>query len=122
MALFFDQEWFDARLRERGMDKQTLAVILGISRQEIDAIWKDQREISEREVVLLAELLGVATKEIAERGGAATPAPAIHKGGKGGNDLAQVLERLNVMNERIANLERGMAQLTALLAAQKPQE
>ncbi len=109
MALFFDQDWFDARLSERGLTKMTLAAILGLGIPEIDAMWKDQREISPREVTLLAELLGVTIKEIAARGGASTPIP------KAASDLGEVLARLDALDARMQKLECGQADIMALL-------
>lgn len=101
MALFFDREWFEAKLHERGLNKLALAAILGIGSNELDAMWKDQREISLREVTLLAEMLGVTTQEIAKHGGVSTPIP------KSGIDLDQVLARLDLLEARIQKLERG---------------
>ena len=107
MALFFDQEWFDAKLNERGLNRLALAAILGIGAAELDAMWKDQREISPREVTLLAEMLGVTTKEIAARGGASTPIP------KTEGDMDAVLARLDALDARMQKLERGQADLMA---------
>ncbi len=109
MALFFDQEWFDAKLTERGLNRLALAAILGISTPELDAMWKDQREISPREVTLLAEILGVTTQEIAARGGASTPIP------KSADDMGAVLARLDALDARLQKLERGQADIMALL-------
>lgn len=109
MALFFDQEWFDAKLNARGLNKLALAAILGISAAELDAMWKDQREISPREVTLLAEMLGVTTKEIAARGGASTPIP------RAADDMGAVLARLDALDMRMQKLERGQADLMALV-------
>ncbi|MEQ1890777.1 MAG: DNA-binding protein [Alphaproteobacteria bacterium] len=111
MALFFDQEWFDARLLERGLDRQTLAVLLGLTLQEIEAMWKDQREISAREVTVLSGLLGVTPEEIADRGGVSTPVP--EKGGA----MAGVLARLDALDARMQKLEQDYMGLQALLAA-----
>lgn len=114
MALFFDSEWFDARMRERGLNRPALAAILGIGSEELDAIWKDQREISLREVTVLAEMLGVTTAEIAAHGGVSTPVP------NSAGDPSQVLLRLDLLDARLQRLERGVAELTAeikLLAA-----
>jgi transcriptional regulator with XRE-family HTH domain len=111
MALFFDQEWFDAKLNERGLNRLALAAILGIGSSELDAMWKDQREISPREVTLLAEMLGVTTKEIAERGGAATPIP------KAADDMGQVLARLEALDARLKKLEQGQSELMARVLA-----
>ncbi|CAM9553066.1 unnamed protein product [Phaeothamnion confervicola] len=113
MALFFDQEWFDAKLNARGLNRLALAAILGISAAELDAMWKDQREISAREVALLAEMLGVTMAEIAARGGASTPIP------KAEGDMGEVLARLDALDARMQKLERGQADLMALALTAK---
>lgn len=93
MALFFDQDWFTARLAERGLSRTVLAAVAGMSEAELALAWKDQRELSAREVAAFAELLGVPPAEIAHRAGVSTPTP-------GGDPLA-----------RIAMLEREVAEL-----------
>ncbi len=108
MALFFDREWFDAKLHERGLNRLALAAILGIGGSELDAMWKDQREISPREVTLLAEMLGVTTREIAEHGGVSTPIPKTEV------DLERVIARLELLEARLLQLERGQADIKAL--------
>ena len=113
MALFFDQTWFDAKLQQRGLDRTALAAVLGISLADLDDMWKDQREITPREVTLLAELLGVSTKEIAERGGVATPVPVARA------DLSQLVARLEAIEARLdvieAWLEHAVAEIRAKL-------
>lgn len=93
MALFFDQDWFTARLAERGLSRTVLAAVAGMSEAELALAWKDQRELSAKEVAAFAELLGVPPAEIAHRAGVSTPTP-------GGDPLA-----------RIAMLEREVAEL-----------
>lgn len=93
MALFFDQDWFTARLAERGLSRSVLAAVAGMSEAELALAWKDQRELSAREVAAFAELLGVPPAEIAHRAGVSTPTP-------GGDPLA-----------RVAMLEREVAEL-----------
>lgn len=112
MALFFDQQWFDAKLQERGLNKAALAVLLRISAVEVDDMWKDQREISAREVSLLAELLGVSVQEIAKYGGAATPVPGA------AGEMGEVLARLDALNARVAALASDVAGILALLKNQ----
>lgn len=100
MALFFDAEWFDARLGERGLSRAVLATAAGLADAELALVFKDQRELSAQEVARFAELLGVTAAEVADRAGIATPVP-------GG---ASALE------QRIAALERRVAALEAELA------
>nr|MEA2797784.1 hypothetical protein [Phenylobacterium sp.] len=99
MALFFDAEWFDARLGERGLSRDVLAAAAGMSGADLALAFKDQRELSAGEVAAFAELLGVAAGEVASRAGVSTPAP-----GQAGADA------------RIAALERRVAALEAELA------
>ncbi len=75
MALFFDATWFDAKLASVHLSRGDLARALGLSDSEIAEMWKDQRELSARQVSIIASLLGVNAKEIAERAGISTPVP-----------------------------------------------
>jgi len=95
MALFFDADWFDACLGERGLSRDVLAAAAGLSGEELALAFKDQREISAREVAVFAELLGVPAAEVARHAGVSTPVP--------GGDA----------DARIAALERRVAALEA---------
>ena len=98
MALFFDAEWFDARLAERGLSRAVLASVSGISEADLALAFKDQRELSAAEVAAFAELLGVTPAEVAHHAGVSTPVPQ-----------AESLE------ERVAALEARVAALEARL-------
>ena len=97
MALFFDVDWYEARLAERGLSRAVLAAVSGLSEAELALVFKDQRELSAAEVAAFAELLGVEPAEAAMRAGVSTPTP-------GADPLA-----------RIAELERRVAALEALV-------
>ncbi|MDB5470230.1 MAG: DNA-binding protein [Caulobacter sp.] len=97
MALFFDGEWYEARLAERGLPRAVLAAVSGMSEAELALVFKDQRELSAAEVAAFAELLGVSAAEAAAGAGVSTPVP-------GTDPLA-----------RIAELERRVAALEAKL-------
>ena len=101
MALFFDAEWFDARLGERGLSRDVLAAAAGMSSADLALAFKDQRELSAGEVAAFAELLGVAAGEVASRAGASTPAP-----GAEGADV-----RIAALERRVAALEAELARL-----------
>lgn len=75
MALFFDQAWFDAQLARVGATRSDVARLLGLEREHIDEMWKDQRELSARDVALLGIFLNVEPRLIAERAGISTPVP-----------------------------------------------
>lgn len=101
MALFFDVDWFEARLAERGLSRAVLAAVAGLSGEAVELIFKDQRELSAAEVAVFAELLGASPAEIAEHAGVSTPVPAA----SGGDDrLARIearLERIETLLERL---------------------
>lgn len=69
MALFFDQAWFAEKLEAAGLSKPDLARALGLTASELEAMWKDQREISEREIKTMALILGVSEAEVRNKGG-----------------------------------------------------
>ena len=100
MALFFDADWFDARLGERGLSRAVMAAAAGLSAAELALVFKDQREVSAAEVAAFAELLGVAAAEVASRAGVSTPVP--------GEDAAP---RLADLERRVAALEAAIARL-----------
>jgi hypothetical protein len=75
MALFFDAQWFDARLKSVHLSRSDAARALGLSDSEIAEMWKDQRELSASNVATLAALLAVTPQEIARHAGISTPVP-----------------------------------------------
>ena len=75
MALFFDTSWFDARLASAHLTRSDVVRALNLSDSEIAEVWKDQRELSARDVVTLAALLAVTPQEIAHHAGISTPVP-----------------------------------------------
>lgn len=101
MALFFDAEWFDARLAERGLGRAVLAAVAGISEAELALVYKDQREVSATEIAAFAEILGVTAAEAALRAGISTRAP--------GSDP---LSRIAALEARVAELEATLGRLT----------
>jgi transcriptional regulator with XRE-family HTH domain len=104
MALFFDAQWFDSRLTAAGLSRAIVAQALALSEQQVGEIWKDQRELSAREVATLAALLQATPQDIATHAGISTPLPK-----PADSSLSDIAERL----ERI---ERALAELKALVA------
>lgn len=102
MALFFDTAWFDARLASAHLTRGDAARALGLLDSEIAEVWKDQRELSARDVATLAALLATTPQEIAQHAGISTPVPK--------PDHAPSLADLS------ARLERVEAELAAIKA------
>lgn len=100
MALFFDADWFDARLAARGLSREVMAAAAGMSAQDLALIFKDQRELSAAEVAVFAELLGEGAAEVAAHAGVSTPVP-------GQDDAA----RIAALEQRVAALEAEVARL-----------
>lgn len=102
MALFFDADWFDARLGERGLSRAVMAAAASLSAADLALAFKDQRELSAEEVAVFAELLGVEAAEVAARAGVSTPIP-----GRGGSSEA----RIAALERRVAALEAELSRL-----------
>lgn len=97
MALFFDTAWYDARLVERGLSRAVLAAVSGMGEDQLALVFKDQRELSAREVAIFAELLGVTPAQAADRAGVSTPVPG-----------ADPLSRISALEARVAALEAAL--------------
>lgn len=103
MALFFDTAWFDARLAASHLSRADLARALGLSDSEIAEVWKDQRELSARDVTTLAALLAVAPREIATHAGVSTPTPQAESGPSSA-EISARLERMETLLQEIKTL------------------
>ena len=103
MALFFDGEWFDARLSALHLSHADVAQALGITTADIAEIWKDQRELSARDVATLAALLAVPAQDIARHAGISTPVPSPQP-------------TLADLSARLSRVEAELAQIKARLA------
>lgn len=104
MALFFDADWFDARLAERGLDRGALAGAAGLSREELHQIICNEREPTGSELTAFAALLGADLIEISLRSGISRRAPA------GGDDSATRLDDLDARLDRIDRWLDDLAQ------------
>jgi transcriptional regulator with XRE-family HTH domain len=109
MALFFDAEWFDAKLTARGATRQELADHVGLTMDELGELWKDQRELRSHEVLAIARFLGASTEEIANRAGVSTPVPRVPA------EAGEAAAKLEELNGRLIRLERMVVELKTLL-------
>jgi transcriptional regulator with XRE-family HTH domain len=71
MALFFDADWFDARLGEKGLDRTALAVAAGIERADLHRIFTNERAPTAEELDTFATVLGADLLEVTLRSGVA---------------------------------------------------
>jgi transcriptional regulator with XRE-family HTH domain len=105
VALFFDKSWFETRMNERNITRNDLASGVGISREDVDAMFKDQMEVSASQVETWALLLGQTPAEVALRCGVST------REAEPTNDA----DRIQTLESRIAALEGLVAQLAKQL-------
>lgn len=126
MALFFDQEWFEARLAEAGLNRETVAAALGLSAEQVEEIWKDQRELTVEEVTVLAALLGQPVEDVVNHAGIATPQPGAARPSEPGEapvpEVGRILDRLDALDARMAGLERAMSELSTLLKSMREEQ
>jgi hypothetical protein len=101
MALFFDRQWFEEKLVERGLNRRIMAAAAGMSEADLALVFKDQRELSAEEVGIFADLLGTPAAEIADRAGVSTPVP-------GQSDL---VGRVVALEKKVAALEAELLRL-----------
>lgn len=114
MALFFDARWFDERLAARGLDRDAVAALFRCTRDEIDDLFKDQREMMPHEVRALAELIGEPIPEVVNRAGVATPEPVTMPDGSG-IEARVLVARLDELNGRMEHIERAIVELKSLI-------
>jgi transcriptional regulator with XRE-family HTH domain len=103
MALFFDANWFDAKLAAAHLSRADLARALGLSDGEIVEMWKDQRELSARHVAIMAALLNANADEVAEHAGISTPIPA-----PAASDMDARLTRIEHALEELKTMVRAL--------------
>jgi len=106
MSLFFDAQWFDARLRAAGLSRTDVATALGLSPGQIEDLWKDQRELRVQDVRIFAALIGAPPAEVAAHAGISTPVPRPQESEVAG--LSERMERLENVLIEIRDLVRKL--------------
>ncbi len=71
MGIFFDQDWFDARLKANGLTRGAIAQAAGMSIDEVEMVFSDRRELETAEVHAIARVLSADPREVASRSGLA---------------------------------------------------
>ncbi len=119
MGLFFDQDWFDSRLKVTGLTRGSLAQAAGMTIDEVEMVYRDQRELESHEVMAIARVLSVDPEEVADRSGASlTGAPEDRlseavRTAPGG--FAVTREVIAGIHERMDRLERLLEMVIARL-------
>ncbi|MFT3727489.1 MAG: helix-turn-helix transcriptional regulator [Terricaulis sp.] len=111
MSLFFDGEWFDARLAERGLDRGALAECAGLERGELHRLFINERSATTAELNAFAKLLGVDLLEVTLRSGISERAPAAE--GDASARIESIEARLNAIDEWLNELEQSAKQKRA---------
>ncbi len=124
MGIFFDQDWFDDRLKSAGLSRAGMAQAAGMSVDEIEMVFSDRRELEGPEVHAIARYLSVEPREVADRSGAADPgglaSTPVMKSGRF-NDAAPAQgfvvtrEVIAGIHERLDRLERMIEMVLAKL-------
>jgi len=113
MALFFDQKWFNEKLKAAGLSKPEMANALGLGNKELEAMWKDQREISDREIGTMAMLLSVSEGDVRKHGGV-QGSPEARAARTRKSEPAQAVP-VDDLEARLARVEARLAKLEAQL-------
>jgi hypothetical protein len=74
MSLFFDADWFDARLSERWLDRHALAACIGVDESGLQSLFTNERAPTAEELQAFAILLNADLVEVTLRAGVASPA------------------------------------------------
>lgn len=110
MALFFDQEWFDAKLASVGATRDDIARLLQMTAEQVNELWKDQRELTALNVAKLARFLNASPDVIALKAGISTPVPPPEE---------QVQDRIKNVEMRLDRIESLLLELNALVKSRQ---
>jgi hypothetical protein len=105
MSLFFDADWFDERLRARGLDRGALAAAAGLERSELHLLFVNERTPSAEELNSFARVLDVALVEVTLRAGVA--ARACDADAESGARIESIEARLDAIDHWIEEFERA---------------
>ncbi|MEP7210486.1 MAG: helix-turn-helix transcriptional regulator [Alphaproteobacteria bacterium] len=120
MGIFFDQDWFDDRLKASGLTRGSLALAAGMSVDEVDMVFRDQRELDKGEIWAFARVLSVDPVEVASRSGAADPSESagtisLGEQVRGSINAASARPDFVVTREVIAGIHERMDRLERML-------
>jgi hypothetical protein len=124
MGIFFDQDWFDDRLKSAGLTRGAMAQAAGMTIDEIEMVFSDRRELEGPEVHAIARFLSVEPREVADRSGVADPgtlaSTPVIRAGRGGEappaaGFVVTREVIAGIHERLDRLERMLEMVLSKL-------
>ena len=119
MGIFFDQDWFDDRLKASGLTRGSLALAAGMTVDEVEMVFRDQRELDKGEIWAFAKVLSVDPVEVASRSGAVDPSESAGTISLGermrGGSVASPKPEFVVTREVIAGIHERMDRLERML-------
>lgn len=105
MSLFFDAEWFDARLAARKLDRGDLASAAGLERSELHRLFTNERAATAAELDAFAALLGADIVEVTMRSGVAARPPETAE--DPGARIESIEARLDAIDTWLAEFEHA---------------
>jgi hypothetical protein len=102
MSLFFDADWFDAKLAELELDRAALAIAAGLERGELHSIFTNERQATAEELNVFGRVLRTDLFEIRLRSGIAQPPEAEDTSGR----IESIEARLNAIDDWLAEFEK----------------
>jgi hypothetical protein len=106
MSLFFDADWFDARLAERGLDRAALAIAAGLERTDLHAVFTNERAPTADELETFARVLQAELVEVTLKSGvAAREAPPA--GAEPEDRIESIEARLDAIDNWLAEFEQS---------------
>jgi len=119
MGLFFDHDWFDERLKAAGLTRASMAQAAGMTADEVEMVFRDQRELEGAEVHAIARVLRADPREVANRSGAADIDDDDHGSARprraAGPEFVVTREVIAGLHERMDRLERLIEMVIARL-------
>jgi transcriptional regulator with XRE-family HTH domain len=104
VALFFDADWFDVRLAERGVTRAALAEAAGLASLDLDRVYRNARAPSAQELSAFAGVLGVDLVEVSLRAGVSSR-EAVDPASPSAR-IESIEARLDALDDWIAELEK----------------
>lgn len=105
MSLFFDADWFDAKLAERGLDRAALAIAAGLEPLDLHGVFTNERVATAEELLTFARVLHADLVEVTLRSGvAAREAPPAD---------AEPSDRIESIEARLDAIDTWLAEFEA---------